>query len=584
MARCGCGIASIRRCGTCIRVFTVAAARAPTIGANFSNWAASTSCWRRSTSRTPISDTWPGSAAGRSSTSPAASFTTSTAAPSGGVSAPKKFILFCWKNMHEWPRLISHLFFTYAGVLLSVVFGDEPGRANLTGLWRASRQMGRAARSRWMARSLAVVSDTETFRRPLGGYFRDRFDNLPRAGAAPRAVFVSPYPICPPVHGGGVFMYQTLRELSKLCEVHVLALLDHPGQEAANQELREFCASAEFLARMEPASRAVGSLAPHAVREFESDELAWRIHRQIYQQRIDVLQLEYTHMGQYAGSYRRLATAIFEHDVYFQSVARGLEYLAGPLERIKARFEYLRALRYELRLLPRLDQVQVCTRENRAYLLSLLPRLKDRIREGLRAGIDTSRYRFQPRGRRPHTMLFLGSFRHEPNRVALDWFVGEVLPQVLARQPAAQLIVVGSDPPPRHTYEGLSAAIEFRGFVDDIRTLLETCAVFVCPIRSGSGVRVKLLEAYASGIPVVSTWVGAEGLGSRDGEFCRLADDPAEFAARVLEVFENPEKAAEMAARARNEVVLNWDMAERTAELAAGYAELLLRKRAAADG
>ncbi len=494
----------------------------------------------------------------------------------------KNFLLFCWKNIHEWPRLLSHLLFSYAGVLVSVVFGNEPGRANLGGLWRACCQLFTAARSRWQARRLAMVSDTETFLRPLGGYFRDRFADLPADPERPRVLFVSPYPICPPVHGGGVFMYQTLRELARLCEVHVLSLLDQPSQQEANAELAGFCASVEFLVRMEPGSRALGTLLPHAVREFASEDLAWRIHRQIYQNQIDVLQLEYTHMGQYAGSYRRLLCALFEHDLYFQSIARALAYLPGPVELWKARFEYLRALRYELRLLPRLDQVQVCTRENRDYLLSFLPEIAGRVRDGLRAGIDASRYSFQPCGRLPDTMLFLGSFRHEPNRIALEWFIQEVLPHVRARRPQARLVVVGSDPPARQLHEELPPGVEFLGFVEDIREPLAAYAVFVCPIRSGSGVRVKLLEAYASGIPVVSTRVGAEGLGREDGEFCRLADDPREFAAHVLALFENPQEAAKMAQRAREEVVRNWDMATLTRKLAASYREALRTKRAQA--
>ena len=78
------------------------------------------------------------------------------------------------------------------------------------------------------------------------------------------------------------------------------------------------------------------------------------------------------------------------------------------------------------------------------------------------------------------------------------------------------------------------------GYVEDVREPLARYAVFVCPILSGSGVRVKLLEAFAAGIPVVSTRVGAEGLAREDGEFCGLADDPAGFAERVLALFENP--------------------------------------------
>jgi glycosyltransferase involved in cell wall biosynthesis len=119
------------------------------------------------------------------------------------------------------------------------------------------------------------------------------------------------------------------------------------------------------------------------------------------------------------------------------------------------------------------------------------------------------------------------------------------------------------------------------GFVDDVREPLSRYAVFVCPILSGSGVRVKLLEAYAAGIPVVSTRVGAEGLAGKDGEFCSVADDPAGFAERVLAIFENPRAAAEMAARARAEVEENWDMGAITEKLAASYRTMVKEKRAA---
>jgi hypothetical protein len=192
----------------------------------------------------------------------------------------------------------------------------------------------------------------------------------------------------------------------------------------------------------------MGSLEPHAVREFANGDLEWLIHRQLYCRRIDLLQLEYTPMAQYRGDFRRIATALFEHDVYFQSIGRGLGHMIGVFSEMKARIEYLRALRYELGVLPAFDQVQVCTPANREYLLSFRPQLAARMRAGLRAGIDTRRYEFRPRGREPLTMLFLGSWRHDPNRVAVDWFVRQVLPLVLAQEPGAKLIIAGSDPPP----------------------------------------------------------------------------------------------------------------------------------------
>jgi GT2 family glycosyltransferase/glycosyltransferase involved in cell wall biosynthesis len=491
----------------------------------------------------------------------------------------KNFLLFCWKNIHEWPRLAAHFFFAWAGAVLSVLFGEIPGRPTPYALWRAFLQLPAAVRSRWRARGLAQVSDSEAFRRPLGGYFRDRFAPMERAPERLRVLFVSPYPICPPVHGGGVFMYQTLHAMAPLAEVHVVELLDWPGQAAANEDLRAFCASAEWIVRPNGHPAGTGSLTPYAVREFANEDFEWLVHRQLFLKRIDVLQLEYTSMAQYRGAFRRIATALFEHDVYFQSIGRGLGHMIGVASEAKARIEYLRALRYELRALPQFDQVQVCTALNRSYLLSFLPRLAPKLRHGLRAGIDAAHYQFRPEGRDPWTMLFLGSFRHDPNRVAVDWFVREVLPLILVRCPQARLVIAGSDPPPAHTYADTAGHLEMLGYVDDACVPLARYAVFVCPILSGSGVRVKLLEAFAAGIPVVSTTVGAEGLAQQDGEFCALADSPDGFAERVVKLFDDPAAAAAMAARARAEVEAHWDMAAITRKLVDGYGELVREKR-----
>jgi GT2 family glycosyltransferase/glycosyltransferase involved in cell wall biosynthesis len=489
------------------------------------------------------------------------------------------FLLFCWKNIHQWRKLAPHFLFSWAGAVLSVLFGDVQGRPNPVSLWRAFLRLPRAARSRWMARSLSRISDTEAFRRPLGGYFRDRFAAIETAPARLRVLFVSPYPICPPVHGGGVFMYQTLLEMSKLADVHLVELLDWPWQEKDNLELREICASAEWLVRPSGLPKDFGSMRPRAVREFANDDLDWLIHRQLYCREIDVLQLEYTPLAQYWGDYRRIVTALFEHDIYFQSIRRGLGHMIGPVDEVKARFEYLRALRFELGALPAFDQVQVCTPANRDYLLSFLPRLAPRLRAGLRAGIVTSRYQFRTEGREPLTMLFVGSFRHDPNRVAMDWFARQVLPLILARQPQARVVLAGSDPPPAHAYADLAANLDMLGYVDDVRGPLARYAVFVCPILSGSGVRVKLLEAFAAGIPVVSTTVGAEGLAVTDGEICRLADSPEGFAERVLQLWENPLEAADMARRARAEVEAHWDMQGITRKLVESYQKMVREKR-----
>src|SRR5580658_4870881 len=139
----------------------------------------------------------------------------------------KNYLLFCWKNIHEWRRLAAHFCFTWAGAVIGVIFGDVPGRPNLGAMWRAFRQLPQAVRSRRRARRLARISDTEAFLRPMGGYYRDRFAQIesqssnsaePKWGGPPgprpapwpacsgldevdvephplRILFVSPYPI-----------------------------------------------------------------------------------------------------------------------------------------------------------------------------------------------------------------------------------------------------------------------------------------------------------------------------------------------------------------------------------------------------
>lgn len=490
----------------------------------------------------------------------------------------KNFILFCWKNIHEWQRLWSHFFFTFSGAVLSAFFGDSPERANLGGLWRAFRQLPGALRSRRRARSLATVSDTEAFRRPLGGYFRDRFGDLAPDPEKLSVLFVSPYPICPPIHGGGVFMYQTALELAPLCSLHLVILLDYESERANHRALEQKAVSVDYLVRKEGQPKGFGSILPFAVREFANPDLEWLLHRQMFLHDIDVLQLEYTALGQYFGDFHRLACMLFEHDVYFQSIGRGVAGTPGVVRKSKAAFEYLRALQYELSILPRFDRIQICSPENRDYLLSFLPELRNKLDDN-RAGIATSRYDFHPDGREPETMLFLGSFRHLPNQEALDWFTRKALPSVLKRSPGARLIIVGAEPPPRHSLPDLPGNIELRGYVEDVREPLGRYAVFVCPILSGSGMRVKLLEAFAAGIPVVSTRLGAEGLTATDGEICALADDPGEFADKILELFADREKAQALAERAREHVVKTRDMAVLTRNLVKSYRAVLMEKR-----
>ncbi|MGH9582309.1 MAG: glycosyltransferase [Bryobacteraceae bacterium] len=477
----------------------------------------------------------------------------------------KNRILFAWKNIHDWRMLSGH----FAACLLSA------------GLVRAFAQLPEALQARWRARSLAVVSDTEAFRRHRGAWFRDRFS----AGNEPvpeklRVLFLAPYPILPPTHGGAVLMNATLRSLVPLADVHLIGFVEKPEQVAEQAPLARLCASARFFVRCIVPPKNPSTLIPHAIREFTDADFAWAIDRTVYLRQIDVVQIDYTVLGSYAASYRHIPCILFEHDIFFQSLGRGIR--AGTAKfSYSAAIEFLRMLRYELRLWKQVARVQVCSAPNANYLLSYAPQLRGCVDSGLRAAIDVSKYCFVRGAREPKTMLFVGSFRHTPNVDALNWFADRVLPRVLAAEPEAKLIVIGSDLPENLKHLQERRGIEMLGCVADLSEAWERYCVFVCPILSGSGVRVKLLEAFASGIPAVSTSVGAEGLTSASGEICELADAPDDFAAAILRLFSDSAYAGELAARARERVVRNHDAAEVAVRLEASYREEVTRRRAA---
>jgi glycosyltransferase involved in cell wall biosynthesis len=465
----------------------------------------------------------------------------------------KNSILFVWKNIHSWNRLATHFAFVFFSALRTFLFGDAPGAFSFPGLAKAVLQLPALAKSRWRARRLSAIDDTEAFRRPLGAYYRDRFEAAHESVPDRlRVLFAAPYAIEPPVHGGAVFMKLTLEELSPLADVHLAGMVDVPSQLPAQHSLRKFCQSVAVMERNPRTPRNMATLLPHAVREFADADFAWILHRIAFTKKIDVIQLEYTQFAQYAGQYRHIPCFLFEHDIHFQSVQRLAKQQAQGGRKLLYTYEYLRALRYELRALQRMTRIQACSEENATTLTEFMPALKQKIDSNLRAGIQTKRFRFGSEGREPDTMLFVGSFRHEPNNEALRWFVSEILPQITAANSRARLIIVGSDPPPSMAFLTAHSHVSLTGYVEDIRNPLTRYAVFVCPILSGSGIRVKLLEAFASGIPCVSTPLGAEGLAQKSGEVCELASTAQAFAQAVLKLLGDREHAAALAYRARH--------------------------------
>ena len=492
----------------------------------------------------------------------------------------KNRVLFHWKHLEHPGRLAAHALRLAVDCIVSLFDRSQATRCTGRAALRALAQLPEATIRRWNSTRAAVVSDSEALLRHRPDVYHDRFAHIYRPDARLQVLFLSPYPIYPPHHGGAVLMSQTLEQLSRLCDVHLVVLLEAGEEREAHESLRSKFASMHLMVRPPaPASNRFGLL-PHAVREFANHELQEALERIIFEKAIDVVQVEYTNMAQYARSYKSVLTALFEHDVYFQSIARRLTAPGAAFQPAEL-VEYLRAIRYELNAISSVDYVQVCTSENAAYLKGFAPWLGEHIDPALRAGIDTVSNAYNESGRDGDTLLFVGNFRHKPNQEGLHWLLENVMPGVLQARPSTRLRVVGPNSHLLTLPSVLPDWLDLRGAVDDVRPHLQHCAVFVCPVLTGSGVRVKLLEAFSTGIPVIATRIGAEGLAEGETAVCRVADRPQDFIAATAALLEDPEEGRRLARAARRMVESEWDVEENTRRLVGRYHELLQNKQGA---
>lgn len=137
-------------------------------------------------------------------------------------------------------------------------------------------------------------------------------------------------------------------------------------------------------------------------------------------------------------------------------------------------------------------------------------------------------------------LLFVGAFGHRPNVDSVHFFAREVLPLIRKSLPEIELLIVGSNAPPEFAAYS-SCGVRVLGFVAELEPIVSSCRVFVAPIRFGSGVNGKIGEALSYGLPVVTTSIGAEGWNFTDGKQVLIADTPADFAAAVVRLYEDPE-------------------------------------------
>ena len=215
---------------------------------------------------------------------------------------------------------------------------------------------------------------------------------------------------------------------------------------------------------------------------------------------------------------------------------------------------YLRDLDFELRAVARAHHVITMSPEDAARLHRFLPDLAVSVSP---VGVDcTAMHPLPPPDACRSRLLFVGNFIHPPNGDAVRFLATEVLPLL---DPSIRLRVVG------HGADAIAdglARVDAIGPVDDVRPWLAGADCVVAPVRFGTGMRGKVLEALAMSRPVVTTTIGAEGLGAIPGRHLLVADDPAAFAAAGRRVLGDPDLARQLGEEGRRlvESQFDWDV------------------------
>ena len=233
----------------------------------------------------------------------------------------------------------------------------------------------------------------------------------------------------------------------------------------------------------------------------------------------------------------------------------------GPLRWLTG-LEAGRLLRYELRL---------CTALEGASVVSSIDR--DAIGATVRLGVvpngvDFGRLSFDRTGRDPATVVFTGNMGYFSNANAACWFAERVQPLVRRSVPEARFLVIGARPAARvRRLAGADPSVSVLGFVDDLRPHLRAATVAVAPMQAGAGQQLKVLEAMASGTPVVATPVAAEALEAGGGDGLLVAGTPEAFAEAVIALLRDPGRADRLATQARRFVESRYTWERSTAHL-----------------
>jgi glycosyltransferase involved in cell wall biosynthesis len=228
---------------------------------------------------------------------------------------------------------------------------------------------------------------------------------------------------------------------------------------------------------------------------------------------------------------------LFEHNVEYQIWQRLAALERRPWLRALFEVEWRKLRAREAEACQQADLTIAVSEDDRRRLEQIAPGIRA---ASIPTGVDVDYFTPDPGAERPAHLVFSGSMDWHPNEDAVVYFADTILPRIRTEVPGATFTVVGRNPSARVRELAERGGIFITGTVDDVRPHIAAGEVYVVPLRAGGGTRLKIFEALAMARPVVSTTVGAEGLGIGPGRHYVAADDPDAFASAVVSLLRDP--------------------------------------------
>ncbi|HMO50906.1 MAG TPA: glycosyltransferase [Kiritimatiellia bacterium] len=349
-----------------------------------------------------------------------------------------------------------------------------------------------------------------------------------------KILFITPRIPYASVAGGMSIVHQRIRRLKARGHELGVCSLHTPGEAIVSSDpLFTMLSDFETVPAPRPAplalraARLLLSSLPPYVHDYRSRVMMRRVGDRVHEGGYDAVVAEFMAMGQYLyrnpylPAVRKIISSHFSVTRSFQTMAQTWGMSARGL---RMRANIGRVMQYELNMYRSVDRVLVFTAHERYQWLNADPTLRIHV---IPCGVDTELFCPNPDQAPEEALVFTGQYDAPSNVDAVQWFLATAWPELKRRRPGLTFYVVGPGGPENL---GVAAAradgVVVTGAVEDVRPYLHRAMVYVCPVRQGAGIRFKLFEAMAAGVPLVTTTFGAEGIPLQTGDNCFMADRP----------------------------------------------------------